>query len=119
MKLLFDQNLSHKLVERLAERFPGSSHVRNVGLKTADDPVVWDYAKQNGFTIVSKDADFHQRSLLLGYPPKVIWIRLGNCSTKDVEELLTHYTDEIATFFEDDEAAFLALTRRRSSKYIF
>ena len=109
MKLLFDQNLSHKLAVRLADTYPGSTHVRNVGLKTADDPVVWDYAKQNGFAVVSKDADFHQRSLVLGYPPKVIWIRLGNCSTREVEELLQRYVEEVATFLEG-EAAFLSLS---------
>lgn len=110
MKLLFDQNLSHKLVERLADSFPGSTHVRNVGLKTADDPVVWAYAQQNGFMIVSKDADFHQRSLVLGYPPKVVWIRLGNCSTREVEALLRKYAGEVAAFSEG-EAAFLSLSR--------
>lgn len=110
MKLLFDQNLSYKLAARLADVYPGSTHVRNVGLKTADDPVVWDYAKQNGFTVVSKDADFHQRSLVLGYPPKVIWIRLGNCSTREVEELLRDYAVEVVAF-SDDETAFLSLSR--------
>ena len=110
MKLLFDQNLSHKLTVHLADVYPGSTHVRNVGLKTADDPVVWDYAKQNGFTVVSKDADFHQRSLVLGYPPKVIWIRLGNCSTREVEGLLRDYAVEVVAF-SDDKTAFLSLSR--------
>ena len=85
MKLLFDQNLSHKLALRLADLFPDSEHVRSVGLKTAIDTVVWDYAKNNGLMIVSKDSDFHQMSFLYGFPPKVVWVRLGNCSTTDVE----------------------------------
>ena len=88
MKLLFDENLSPKLPRRLAELFPDSSHVRDVNLKSADDPVVWQYAKDNDFTIVSKDSDLHQRSFVLGHPPKLIWVRLGNCSTSEVEELL-------------------------------
>jgi predicted nuclease of predicted toxin-antitoxin system len=65
VKLLFDQNLSHKLVNRLADMFPDSAHVREVGLKEADDHAVWEYAKANGQTIVSKDSDFHQRSFVL------------------------------------------------------
>lgn len=65
MKLLFDQNLSHRLARALADLFPDSLHVRDVGLRAADDPVVWDYARQRGFVIVSKDADFHQRSFCL------------------------------------------------------
>ena len=60
MKLLFDENLSHKLVRLLADTFPDSVHVRDVGLKTADDPVGWEYAKSNNLMIVSKDSDLHQ-----------------------------------------------------------
>lgn len=66
MKLLFDENLSHKLARLLADIFPDSVHVREVGLKAADDPVVWEYAKDNGLIIVSKDSDMHQRSFVLG-----------------------------------------------------
>lgn len=73
--------------------------------------MVWDYAKKHAFVIVSKDADFHQRSLVLGYPPKIIWVRLGNCSTADVEELLRHYEHVTKTFNNDLEAAFLSLSR--------
>ena len=78
MKLLFDENLSHTLVRLLADLFPGSIHVREIGLKAADDSVVWEYAKNNGLMIVSKDSDMHQRSFVFGYPPKVVWVRLGN-----------------------------------------
>src|SRR2546423_15076214 len=88
MRLLFDENLSHKMGRLLADLFPDSVHVREVGLKAADDPLVWEYAKSNDLMIVSKDSDMHQRSFVLGYPPKVVWVRLGNCSTADVEMLL-------------------------------
>ena len=110
MKLLFDENLSHKLVRRLADLFPDSIHVRDVGLKAADDPVVWEYAKKNGLMIVSKDSDMHQRSFLLGFPPKVVWVRLGNCSTVDVEELLRKHYAAIELFIADDYASFLTLS---------
>jgi len=75
VKRLFDQNLSHTLVRRLADLFPDSVHVRDVGLKAAGDPLVWDYAKNNDLMILSKDSDFHQRSFLYGFPPKVVWVR--------------------------------------------
>ena len=110
MKLLFDENLSHKLSRRLADLFPDSLHVRDVGLKSSDDPLVWEYAKQNGLMIVSKDADMHDRSLIFGYPPKVVWVRLGNCSTRQVEELLRQEFDSIEKFYEDDYVSFLALS---------
>jgi predicted nuclease of predicted toxin-antitoxin system len=110
VKLLFDQNLSHRLARSLEDLFPGSLHVRDVSLKTADDPVVWEYAKQHGFIIVSKDSDFHQRSFVLGPPPKAVWVRLGNCSTSDVERLLRRHVDAIKVFDKDSEAAFLSLS---------
>jgi predicted nuclease of predicted toxin-antitoxin system len=72
MKLLFDQNLSPRLPRLLADIYADSVHVREVGLRDADDSDVWEYAKLNGFTIVSKDSDFQQRSLLYGSPPKFI-----------------------------------------------
>ena len=110
MKLLFDENLSHKLARLLEDLFPNSIHVRDVGLKSADDPLVWEYAKNNGLIIVSKDADMHQRSFLFGPPPKVVWVRLGNCSTSDVEVLIRTNCDAIKVFYEDEYAAFLSLS---------
>ena len=110
MKLLFDENLSPKLARYLADLFPGSTHVRDVGLKTSDDPLVWAYAQNNNLIIVSKDGDMHDRSLVFGFPPKVIWVRLGNCSTRDVENLLRREFAAIKKFYEDDYASFLALS---------
>ena len=110
MKLLFDENLSHMLAEHLADLFPDSTHVRNVGLKSSDDPEVWSHAVENEFAIVSKDSDMHDRSLVFGFPPKVIWIRLGNCSTKNVEDLIRKEQEKILRFLEDDYASFLAVS---------
>lgn len=110
MKLLFDENLSYKLVEELADLFPDSSHVRILGLASADDPEVWEAAVANGFVIVSKDSDMHDRSLLFGYPPKVIWIRLGNCSTRMVEQLIRQKVSTIEEFVKDEVASFLTLS---------
>jgi len=110
MKLLFDQNLSHRLVGQLAGEFPGSAHVRDAGLAAAPDPDVWAYAAANGFAIVSKDTDFQHRALLYGSPPKVIWIRLGNCSTAAVANLLRSRLADILAFEADPSASFLALS---------
>jgi predicted nuclease of predicted toxin-antitoxin system len=110
MRLLFDENLSHKLVRLLADLCPDSIHVREVGMQAADDTQVWDYARNNGLMIVSKDSDMHQRSFVFGYPPKVIWVRLGNCSTSDVEQLMRRHFAAIQAFYEDDYASFLSLS---------
>jgi predicted nuclease of predicted toxin-antitoxin system len=111
VKLLFDENLSPKLVVRLADLFPDSLHVRDVGLKAANDPEVWEYARDNDLVIVSKDSDMHQRSFLFGAPPKVVWVRLGNCSTTDVENLLRHHRNVLNVFYSDELASFLSLSR--------
>ena len=109
MKLLFDENLSPALVGRIADLFPDSVHVRDVGMKVTDDPTVWDYAKDNDFMIVSKDADMHDLSLVFGNPPKVVWLRLGNCSTRQVEELLRRDFDAIKLFYADETVSLLVL----------
>lgn len=109
MKLLLDQNLSPRLVRELSDLFPGCAHVRDLGLASADDQVVWAHAKANGFVIVSKDSDFHQRSFVYGAPPKVIWVRLGNCPTARIATLLRSRIAEITAFTDDPAEAFLIL----------
>jgi predicted nuclease of predicted toxin-antitoxin system len=110
MKLLFDENLSPRLVALLADLFPDSLHVRDVGLKASEDPMVWSYAKANAFVICSKDSDMHQRSFLFGYPPKIIWVRLGNCSTEEVASFLRSNVAAIEAFYQDNYASFLSLS---------
>lgn len=88
MKLLFDHNLSPRLVSRLADLFPDSTQVYLLGLDQASDVEIWQYAKDHGYLIVSKDADFSDLSVLRSYPPKLIWLRRGNCTTKQVELIL-------------------------------
>jgi predicted nuclease of predicted toxin-antitoxin system len=85
LKLLFDENLSSRLIGALADQFPKSSHVNLVGLAGATDLVIWAYARDQGFTVVSKDDDFRSLSLVNGAPPKVIWLRIGNASTAGIE----------------------------------
>jgi predicted nuclease of predicted toxin-antitoxin system len=110
MKLLFDENLSPKLTDRLSDLFPNSLHVRDVGMNKTIDPIVWNYAKDNDFMIVSKDADMHDLSLVYGNPPKVIWLRLGSCSTLQVETLLRRDFNAIQLFYEDETVSLLSLS---------
>jgi hypothetical protein len=109
VKLLFDENLSPKLVVALADIFPGSLHVDRVGLGGASDNEVWLYAQQHELTLVSKDVDFHEKSLLHGYPLKVICIRRGNCTNKQIEMILRNTTEQIHALLADPDAAFLIL----------
>lgn len=109
MSLLFDQNLSLALVRLLADVYPSSVHVRDLDLHEANDTVIWRYAAENDLVIVSKDSDFHQMSLLYGHPPKVVWLRVGNAPTRDIEALLRRHVRTMRTFQADPDVAFLAL----------
>ena len=109
MKLLFDQNLSPRLTALLAAEYPGSEHVRGVGLAAAPDPAIWAFAATGGYTIVSKDSDFEQRALLYGHPPKVVWLRVGNGPTAAVAALLRVRQPDRLAFDADPAAAVLAL----------
>ena len=109
MKLLFDENLSPRLVRRLSPLFPDSQHVDLVGLHGRTDPAVWDYAESHYFTIVSKDNDFRQLSFLKGPPPKVIWLSVGNADTQAIGELLQRNHGRIVSFLESSEESLLVL----------
>ena len=110
MKLLFDQNLSPKLVSRLADLFPGSSHVQSEGLDCADDEQIWQHALRNGFAIVTKDEDYNNLSVVRGNPPKVLWLQTGNCTTAQVESLFRARFADIETFEADPSAGTLVLS---------
>jgi predicted nuclease of predicted toxin-antitoxin system len=110
LKLLFDENLSFRLALRLASAFPESKHVRELGLSRSSDDDVWNFAATHGFCIVSKDEDFQQRSFLRGHPPKVVWVRMGNCSTREIERLLLDHAKDLIEFDAHKDASFLALS---------
>jgi predicted nuclease of predicted toxin-antitoxin system len=76
VKLLLDENLSDRVVLQILDLYPGSIHVKSHGLIHSGDIQIWSFAQQHGYTIVSKDADFHQRSLLFGHPPKLVFLRV-------------------------------------------
>lgn len=97
MKLLLDQSLSYRILPRILDLYPQSSHVKNHALDRADDELIWRFARDNEFAIVSKDSDFYQRSLLRGVPPKFIYLQVGNCAT---EEIVTLLRSEVSTMNE-------------------
>jgi predicted nuclease of predicted toxin-antitoxin system len=109
VKLLFDENLSPRLVRRVASRFPDSQHVDFAGLQGQSDQVIWDHAELHRFTIVSKDNDFRQISFLKGQPPKVVWLSVGNAGTQEIGELLQRNEARIVSFLESPEESLLVL----------
>jgi predicted nuclease of predicted toxin-antitoxin system len=115
VKLLFDENLSPRLALSLSDLYPASIHLRECGLRGASDIEVWQYAAENGFVIVSKDSDFSQRSFLLGSPPKVIWLRIGNCTTTRADFVLRNAVSRVQSFLASGEESCLVLAHPRLS----
>lgn len=101
MKLLFDQNISFRIISKLRDTFPEAFQVRELGLENATDHEIWKYAKRNNFSVVTFDADFYDLSNLYGHPPKIIWLRTGNRRTSDLTRLLIHKSVIIKAFLTD------------------
>ena len=95
MKLLLDENLSRRIVPFLQTAFPGSTQITLLGLESASDSKIWQYAKDNGFVIVSRDSDFQERALVAGHPPQVIWLKIPNHSKTVVLNILLEHRTEI------------------------
>lgn len=105
MKLLFDQNISYRICKKINTIYSEVLHVSECGLLNEDDLVIWDYARKHSYTIVTFDADFFEISLILGHPPKIIWIRSGNLTTESISTLLLSKQDVIFTFLNQPDLA--------------
>jgi predicted nuclease of predicted toxin-antitoxin system len=109
VKLLLDENLSIRVLGDITDLYPESSHVSLLGLTRTDDSIIWNRARAEHFCIVSKDSDFHQRSLLFGAPPKVVFLKVGNCTTAKILSVLRDNHHVISKFQEDQDASLLIL----------
>jgi predicted nuclease of predicted toxin-antitoxin system len=101
VKLLFDQNISFRVVNRLEELFPGCDQLRKLGLENKSDREIWEFAKQHGFTIVTFDSDFYDLVTLYGNPPKVIWLRIGNTRKETLISVFLENQEIIKSFVLD------------------
>lgn len=109
--LLVDENLPVKLARHIAFRFTGTLHVQDIGLSSGSDLVIWNTAKELKLAILTKDADFHQRSLVLGHPPKVVWLKAGNCNMPGLIQLVEAHANGIEQFLSDMNGSFLIVNR--------
>jgi predicted nuclease of predicted toxin-antitoxin system len=107
VKLLFDENLSPRLAQVLQSLFPDSAHVEDFGLGSSTDDSIWTFARDNAFVIVSKDSDFNDLSVFRGSPPKLIWLRVGNCSTSQIQNLLERARVTLEAFAESNDTAVI------------
>jgi predicted nuclease of predicted toxin-antitoxin system len=103
MKLLFDQNISFRVVKKLQRFFQGCMHVSACNLNDCEDSEIWNYAKETEFVIVTFDSDFYDISLINGHPPKIIWIRTGNLSTSEIANLMVNNQQIINAFIKDSD----------------
>ncbi len=103
MNLLFDQNISYRITQLLEDIFPESKQVRNLKLENSTDRQIWDYARENDYCIVTFDSDFYDLSLVRGSPPKIIWLRMGNTSTKSLEKIIRENEILIKEFLENSD----------------
>ena len=110
MKLLFDANLSPARVGGRRAEYADSVHVRDVGLRNGSDAEIWEYAKENGFVIASKDTDFRERSFVQDSPPKVIWLDVGNAGTREIERLLRREQQRVEQFVDAPDVSLLILS---------
>jgi predicted nuclease of predicted toxin-antitoxin system len=109
MRLLFDEHISAKLVDFLQEQFPDSLHVTKVDLQGKDDIDIWNYARENNYCIVTKDADFNDISSVKGFPPVIVWVRIGNCTTNEIASVLKNNSDYIKKFMSEGKSGIIEL----------
>jgi predicted nuclease of predicted toxin-antitoxin system len=109
VKLLLDENLSDRVVPQILDLYPDSTHIKLQGLICSNDITIWSFAKKHGYALVSKDADFHQRSLIFGHPPKLVFLRVGNCPTTRITQLLRSNYVLLTAFDSDPASSILVL----------
>lgn len=111
IKLLFDQNLSYKLVQRLKNIYPDSIHIASVNLDKSSDIDVWKFAKKNGYIIVTKDSDFNEICTLYDFPPYIIWLRLGNSRVSITEDILKKHKNNIYNIIKENGTGIIEINK--------
>jgi predicted nuclease of predicted toxin-antitoxin system len=111
MKLLLDENLSRRVVPFLLDAFPDSTQVTFLDMENVDDRTIWNYAKDNNFVIVTKDADFYDLSNVYGQPPKIIWLKIGNQSKAATINALVINRNNIELALIDEGKACIEIYR--------
>jgi predicted nuclease of predicted toxin-antitoxin system len=109
MKLLFDQNISHKILKKIVDIFPDAKQVKELNLDKSSDTEIWKFAKDNNFVIVTFDSDFMDLSILKGAPPKIIWLRVGNTSTIHLASIIRSKYESIKSFVESNDSSLLEI----------
>ncbi len=107
MTFLIDENLSRRLKRLLQSEFGTCVHVSDVGLLRSDDQLVWRKARELGLTLLSKDDDLREMVADRGPPPKLVWLRLGNCSTQEIAAALLSTRPEVDAFLKSEAGIYI------------
>ncbi len=107
MKILLDANISYRVVNKIKDVFPKASHLKFHTLEECDDIKIWEFAKENNYTIITNDSDFNDFLMVWGMPPKIIWLRMGNLSTKNIIKLLISKKQNILDFINNEKTGIL------------
>ncbi len=109
MKLLFDENISFKLCQRLEDIYPDSTHVRFVSLEHETDAEIWQFAKEGDYIIVTQDSDFNDMGIINGFPPFVVWIKAGNSRVDKIESILRKHSISIRDFYDNQAIGLIEI----------
>ena len=110
MNLLFDANVSFRILELLKSHFSSAAHASQHNLNSATDINIWNFAQKNNFCIVTKDSDFNDLAIARRAPPKIIWLKVGNLKTGLLAEFILSHASKINLFLKDDHSAVLILS---------
>ena len=100
MKLLLDQNISFRVAKHFKNSDLNIIHANEVDLNNASDAEIWNYARSQNCSIVTFDADFYDLQLLKGFPPKIIWLRFGNTTRRELITNFEKHAETINNFCE-------------------
>jgi predicted nuclease of predicted toxin-antitoxin system len=107
VKLLLDENLSRRLVNDLQKVFPDSTQVALAGLEQATDTAIWEFCRQHDYVLLTKDEDFLDLQSVWGFPPKIIWLRVGNISNASLKNSLISAADEIEAMLLNPDIGYI------------
>ncbi len=114
MKLLFDQNISFRILRRIESHFPTATQVRLEGLENSSDKEIWEYTRDNDFLIVTFDSDFYEFSVIWGSPPKIVWLKSFNQMTNAIADLIIDSKGSIMDFANDSSIDCLEVIKNAS-----
>jgi predicted nuclease of predicted toxin-antitoxin system len=103
VRFIVDAQLPPALARLLAERGHVAEHVGDLGLLSASDAEIWKYALEHDATLITKDEDFPDRVVLGGRAPVVVWVRVGNTTSRALLGWFGPLLDQVIAMIDSGE----------------